>query len=463
MKRRDLLKGAALGIVSLPGGRQVAGRLGEQSTQGSRAAPSDRIRVGFIGVGGFGYGTNLPDFMQNRDVEVAAICDVLESNVERAVRLAGGNPRRYRDYRRLLDDRDIDAVVITTPEHWHAIMAIDACDAGRDVYVEKPCAHHIRDGRLMVDAARRGNRVVQVGTQQRSGAHFQRVIKYVQDGRIGDIHYATCWHHSPRSTPAAPVKGGPPAGMDWDLWLGPAPNLSYEEVMNVGRRGYWDFWGGNLLEWGSHLADIVFWAMKVKAPERVAALGGQFHRKVGHLPDTLQVSFTYPTFLFHYSILHHNTYGLNGDLGAARFGSYGIQFHGTKGTLFVDRSGFRLTPQPTRQEEPNQPPPPPTTDSRAPGFYYTTEIPPEVSDSSVQHLPHVRNFLDCVKSRNRPIADIEDAHYTNTALRLGNISYRLNRTLHWDSSTEQVVADAEANQLAIGTYRDPWKPRGLMS
>jgi predicted dehydrogenase len=461
LKRRELLKTAALGALGVP----IAGRVAQTSNQSQEkpVAPSDRIRVGFIGVGGFGFGFNLPDFMQNRDVEVAAICDVYESHVDRAVALANGKAKRYRDYRRLLEDRDINAVVISTPEHWHAIMAIDACDAGKDVYVEKPCAHHIRDGRLIVDAARRNNRVVQVGTQQRSGAHFQRAVKYVQEGRIGDVYYATCWHHSPRPGPITQVKGGPPPGMDWDLWLGPAPKLPYDEVMNVGRRSYWDFWGGNLLEWGSHLADIVLSAMNVTGPERVAALGGQFHRKMGQLPDTLQVSYTYPNFLFHYSILNHNTYGLNGDTGAARFGSYGIQFHGTKGTLFIDRSGFRLTPQPTRREEPNQPPPPPTTDSRAPGFYYTTEIYPEVSDSSVQHAPHVRNFLDCVKSRHRPIADIEAAHYTNTTLRLGNISYRVGRVLQWDGAGERIMDDREANELAIGTYRDPWRPKGLTS
>jgi predicted dehydrogenase len=462
VKRRDLLKAAALGgLVGSRAGRARAQTARTQQT--AQVPPSDRIRVGMIGVGGFGFGTNLPEFLKNRDVEVAAICDVLESNVERASALAGGKAARYRDYRRLLDDRSVDAVVITTPEHWHAIMTIDACDAGKDVYVEKPCAHHISDGRAMVDAARRNNRIVQVGTQQRSGAHFRRAVKYVQDGRIGDVHYAACWHHSPRSAPAALVKGGAPAGMDWDLWLGPAPRLPYDEVWNVGRRGYWDFWGGNLTEWGSHLADIVLWAMKVQAPERVAALGGQFHRKQGQIPDTLQVSVTYPTFLFHYSILHHNSYGLNGDLGAARFGSYGIQFHGTKGTLFIDRSGFRLTPQPARQEEPNQPPPLPTTDSRQTGFYYTMELQPEVSDSSQQHGPHVRNFLDCVKGRGRPVADIEEAHYTNTTLRLGNIAYRVGRTLRWDAANERVTGDPEANQMAIGTYREPWVPKGLRS
>ena len=458
MKRRDVLKtvpAAALGALA---------RRTEKAAANSgltTVPPSDRIRIGMIGVGGFGLGTNLPAFVKNPDVEVAAICDVNEASVSQAVALAGGKAQRFRDYRRLLEAPGIDAIVITTPEHWHAIMCIDACDAGKDVYVEKPCAHHIRDGRLMVDAARRNKRVVQVGTQQRSGAHFQRAVRYVQDGRLGDVHYAVCWHHSPLAAPVAPTQGGPPPGLDWNLWLGPAPQLPYEDVWSVGRRGYWDFWGGNLTEWGSHLADVVLWAMKARAPAKVAALGGQFHRKQGNIPDTLQVTLTYPNFLFHYSILHHNSYGLNGDLGAARFGSYGIQFHGTKGTLFVDRSGFRITPQTTRREEPNQPPPLPTTDSRQTGFYYTTEIPPEVSDSSHQHGPHVRNFLDCVKSRQQPAADIEDAYYTNTALRLGNISYRLGRTLQWDAAHERIVADDEANRLAIGTYRDPWKPKGL--
>ncbi len=225
MKRRDLLKSVALGAVALPVSADLVSSLNAQQPQGTPVAPSDRIRVGFIGVGGFGFGTNLPDFMKNADVEVAAICDVYEPHVKRAVDLAGGKPKAYRDYRRLLDDRGIDAVVVTTPEHWHAIMTIDACNAGKDVYVEKPCAHHIRDGRLMVEASRRNNRVVQVGTQQRSGAHFHRAVKYVQEGRIGDIHYAACWHHSPRSAPAAPIKGGPPPEMVWVMWLGPAPNL----------------------------------------------------------------------------------------------------------------------------------------------------------------------------------------------------------------------------------------------
>ncbi|RPJ49787.1 MAG: hypothetical protein EHM23_36220 [Acidobacteria bacterium] len=170
------------------------------------------------------------------------------------------------------------------------------------------------------------------------------------------------------------MTGGPPPDLDWDMWLGPAPKMPYEEVWTVGRRGYWDFWGGMATEWGSHLVDIVLWAMKVQGPISTVAAGGRFFRPWSQIPDTLEVMHEYPTFLFQHSILNHNTFGLNGDPGAARFGSYGIQ-HGAKGTLFADRSGFRITPQTVRREESNQPPPPPTTDSREPGFYYTGDPP----------------------------------------------------------------------------------------
>jgi predicted dehydrogenase len=462
VKRRELLQQAGALGAALVGSKQALaqGPAAKPAGGGTRAPASDRIRVGAIGVGNFGT-VDVRDFMANDDVEVVAVCDVFKENLEKAVALTGGKAKAHSDYRRLLDDKEIDAVIIATPEQWHAIMCIDACDAGKDVYVEKPASHHIRDGRLMVDAARRKNRVVQVGSQQRSGAHFQRAVRYIQEGRIGQVYYASCWNHSPPAPPRPKVTGGPPPGMDWDMWLGPAAKLSYDEVMTNGRNRYSELHGGMLTEWGVHLADIVLWAMKVTAPETVVASGGQYFRREGDLPDTLQVTYKFPKFLFHYSVLSHNSYGLNGDVGAARFGSYGMQFQGTKGTLFIDRAGFRITPQTFRQEEPNQPPPMPTTDSRQPGFYYTTEILPELSDSSQQHPPHVRNFLDCCKSRKRPNADIEIGHHTNTLCRLGNISYRVGRLLRWDAAREQVIGDSQANKLAVGAYRSPWKPRGI--
>ena len=459
MKRRQALKTTALGAAFL-GSKSLALAQTAASTDTPKAPPSDRIRVGVIGTGNFGT-ADMRQFLSHADVEVAAACDVFKPNLEKGVAATNGKAKAYGDFRRILDDKEIDAVVIATPEHWHAYMAIEACLAGKDVYLEKPCAHNIHDGRLIVAAAREKNRIVQVGTQQRSGSHFQRVVKYVQEGKIGEVTYASVWTHFPPRPAATPVTGGPPEGMDWDMWLGPARKLPYDEVWNIGRRGYWDFWGGDVTEWGTHLVDIVLWAMNAQFPETTVAVGGLFHRKFGEIPDTMQISYRFPKFVLHFSVLHHNTYGLNGDPGPARFGSYGMQFQGTKGTLFVDRGGYRITPQPTQQEEPNRIAGSSGPDMRAPGYYYTSEISPEVSNASEQHQPHVRNFLDSVKSRKRAIADIEDGYYANTTCRLGNIAYRLGRAVKWDAAKQEIVGDKEATQMAVGTYRDPWKPKGL--
>lgn len=450
MNRRDLLKSAALATVA--------------SQSGVRAAANDRIGVGIIGCGNMG-SADQRDFQINRDVDVVAVCDVYQPSLERAHQAAGTSAKTYTDYRRLLENKDVQAVVIATPEHWHALMAIDACNAGKDVYVEKPASHHIRDGRLMVEAARRNNRVVQVGSQQRSGLHFQRAVKYVREGRIGQICYTSCWNHSAPSAAdqATNPSAAPPSDMDWDMWLGPAPKLPYGKVWGSLRRTSWDFWGGMITEWGCHLMDIALWALEVQGPLSVVAQGGSFRQKESEIPDTLQVLYEYPNFLIQYSVLRHNSFGPNGDPGAARFGSFGIQFHGTKATLFVDRAGFRITPQPLRHEEPGNPPRGIEShpDERQPGFYYTSDIAPEISDTSAQHLPHVRNFLDCVKTRQRPIADIEDGHHTNTVCRLGNIAYRVGRKVRWDHAKEEAIDDPEANRLAVGTYRAPWTPKGL--
>lgn len=453
MRRRELLKGT--GLAAIPSSA-FAG-------QSSRASANDRVSIGVIGCGGQGT-SDLRAFLVQPDVDVVAVCDVYQPNMQQARQLSGGKAEVYKDYRQLLENKNVQAVLIATPEHWHALMCIDACNAGKDVYVEKPASHNIRDGRLMVDAARRNNRIVQVGSQQRSGAHFKRAVKYVQEGRIGDVHFVTCWNHSGNSGFVDPqVPPSPPADLDYEMWLGPAQRAPFTKVWPRLRRNFWNFYGGSLTEWGAHLADIAFWAMKVDAPQSVVANGANYRNKQSELPDTLQVMYEFPNFLFQYSVLQHNSFGPNGENGAKRFGSQGTQFHGTKGTLFVDRRGFKITPQYVRHEDPANVPPLSgfRHDDREPNVYYTAECLPEESDTSVQLVAHIRNFVDCVKNRNRPNADIEDGHRTNTACRLGNISYRVKRKLRWDGVKEQVIDDPEANRLVVGTYREPWIPKGL--
>ena len=458
MNRRQLLKNTGLAAAVA----QTAG-----SNQGARAAASDRIGVGLIGCGNQGT-WDQRSFMEQPDVEFVAFSDVYEPNLLRNQKMAGGKAKMYRDYRQLLEDKNVQAVLIATPEHWHAMMTIDACNAGKDVYVEKPASHNIRDGRLAVEAARRNNRVVQVGSQQRSGTHFQRAVKYVHDGRLGVIRYVICWFHAgsrPETRTAANPSGPatPPADLNFDLWLGPAPQRPVAQIWPGGRNRYWDYYGGSMTEWGAHLVDVARWGMKAQGPRSVMALGAQYARPDSEIPDTLQALFEFDGWLFQYSVLSHNSFGPNGDPGANRQGSYGIQFHGSKGTLFVDRAGFRLTPQYVRVEEPNHAARPAvwSQDERQLGYFYTTETLPESGDSSLQHQAHSRNFLDCVKSRQRPNADIEEGHYSNTICRLGNIAYRLGRKVQWDNAKEQAIGDPEVNKLAIGEYRAPWVPKGL--
>ncbi|MFN0168889.1 MAG: Gfo/Idh/MocA family protein [Bryobacteraceae bacterium] len=449
MNRRRFLQGSASGAML---------------NSSASAAASDRIRVGVIGSGGQGR-NNLGDFQKNRDCEIVAVCDVFQPNLKRGIDMTDGRARAFTDYRRLLEDKDIDAVVVATPEHWHALMMVDACNAAKDVYVEKPISLCVREGRLMVEAARRNNRVVQVGIQQRSGSHFQRAVKQVQDGRIGKVLYAQCWNHSwePAGGGARSTDTAAPADLDWDRWLGPAPSIPYSTARR--RFGsYWSTGGGQMTNWAVHLIDIVHWATGEDAPKSVSAMGGVLYlvNDERETPDTLQVIFQYPGYQMYYSTLRHNSYGHDGHPGNKPFGSYGIRFHGTEGTLFVDRAGYEITPQMRSRSDPG------AMGSRdayddltGVGIYFTTEGKGERGTTSIQHFPHVRNFLDCVKSRQKPLGDIEIGHRSTAACHLANISYRTGERVEWDGTAERITNSARANELLTVKYRDPWRLPGL--
>ncbi len=456
MNRRQVLQhgsstaGVAAGVHSLLNPKRAV-------------AANDRLGVALIGCGGMGR-MNLADFLKQPEVSAVAVCDVFQSNLEKALGLTQGRAKTYADYRRLLENKDVDAVIIATPDHWHALTCIDACNAEKDVYVEKPISHCIREGRLMVEAARRNHRVVQVGLQQRSGTHFQRAVKIVQEGQLGKIHYVQCWNHefSKPEGMGNPPDSDPPPGLDWDFWLGPAPKVSFNMNRFGGTfRWFFDYGGGKLADWGSHLIDIVHWAMKVESPLSATASGGKYYLTDNRdTPDTHEVIYEYPGFLLHYSTLQHSTYGHNGQSGAKPFGSYGILFQGTLGTLFIDRAGYEVTPQMEMNTEPVGTLLRDVDDLTGTSLYYTSKLTAARGTTSLQHLPHVRNFLDCLKTRQRPNADIEVGHWATTTCHLGNISLRVGRKILWDAKQEKITNHAQANAMVTRQYRAPWKLDG---
>jgi predicted dehydrogenase len=433
LSRRDFIKRTTVGAV----GTGVALSTSSRKVLGA----NDRIVVAGIGTGRQG-SSDVEAFSHQPDVEIAAVCDVYQPNLRNGLHVARGRAQSYSDYRQVLDRKDIDVIVIGTPDHWHPLVCVDACKAGKDVYVEKPISHTIDEGKLMVEAARKYRRVVQVGTQQRSGRHFQEAVRLVQAGIIGKVSFVRTWNYSNNYPEGIgnPPDSDPPSELDWNFWLGPAPKVQYNyNRFGVGKdrwstfRYFWDYAGGMMTDWGVHLMDIVQWAMQVEGPNTITASGGKFYlQDNAETPDTLQVTYRYPTFV----AVYENRW----DNGNSMYGKdYGIEFHGTDATLFVDRAGFKVYPEIGQDGQP-----------RSPSIKMAS-----VNDA---HEDHVRNFLDCVKSRQRPISDIEIGHRSTSVCLLGNVAFRSGQLIEWDVERQQVKqGDAEAHRLLARDYRAPWK------
>jgi predicted dehydrogenase len=387
---------------------------------------NEKITVGLVGCGGMGM-ADLRDFIRTGQVNVAGVCDVDQQRVDKAAAEVGA-PFKCGDYRKLLEQKGLDAVIVGTPDHWHALPTVHACQAGLDVYVEKPLSHNIAEGRAMVNAARRYGRVVQVGTQQRSGSHFQRAVEVVRSGALGTVSLCRAWNVS-NETPGGignPPDGDPPPNIDYDMWLGPAPKRPYNpNRCHYSFRWFWDYAGGMITDWGTHLIDILHWGMGVDYPLAVSASGGKYVLKDNRdTPDTMEAMFDYPGFTMVYSVRKGSGRPFEG------YG-YGMQFHGTNGTLFVDRGGFEVIPEGER-------------------------MPAMKSDGSDQHYPHVLNFLECVRTRRRTISDVEIGHRSTSAPHLANIALRTGRKLRWDGEGEKFIDDQPANRLLGRPYRSPW-------
>lgn len=414
---------------------------------------NDRIQVGFIGYGLIG-AQHVYDFKNQKDVDLVAMCEAYQPRLEQGLTVCGPRARGYRDFRKLLESTEIQAVVVSTPDHWHALMTILACAAGKDVYVEKPLTLFVREGRWMVTAARRYKRIVQVGTQQRSGRHYQSALKLLRGGYIGKIHSVRMGSfRNVMPGFGAPADSPPPADLDYQLWLGPAPERPYNPHRSLYHfRWFWDYSGGQMTNLGAHQIDIVHWAMEVNGPAAVSSSGGRFCLEDnGETTDTQDSLFEYPGFT---ALWSHREASVGRGAGA------GLEFLGTKGSLIISRRGYEVIPD--RKIQPSNAIPvfrgqpaggPPHT---SPKREYWTQPAGETGSSDEQFELHVRNFLDCVKSRQRPIAGVEDGYRVAVACHLGNISLWVGRKIQWDAEKEDIVSDREASARLERPYRKPW-------
>lgn len=384
------------------------------------APPSDRVVAALIGCGGRGLG--LLGIHNDPGCTLAAVCDVDLQRVEVAQKRIGGG-EAYQDFRRILDRSDIDAVLIGTPDHWHAAITTMACQAGKDVYCEKPLCRTIDEGRKMTQAARRYDRVVQMGSQYRSIARSREACEWVRNGRLGKVHTVRLTHPSNRTHPCEPSRPVP-ANLDWDLWLGPAPWADYHPARcHFNFRYFMDYGGGALADNGVHMFSVVSWAMGTDqtGPVSVEATGRSAPNNLFDVPVDLRVQYEFAD----------SQFTMIWDQGPNQ--KLNLEFVGSQATL----SGFwefeitqgQADLSPTRGDE----------------------IQLERSNS------HNGNWLECIASRRRPVLDVETGHRVTTWSHLGNIAYQLGRKLRWDPAAEQFIADDEANRLLRTAYRAPWR------
>jgi predicted dehydrogenase len=402
---------------------------------------NDRISVAFIGVGTMGSG-NLGYALRIPEAQPVAVCDVYQPHLERAeaqARRAGTQVKGVKDFRDILADKSIDAVCISTPDHWHAYMAIEACKAGKDVYVEKPACVYVEEGQKMVEAARKYNRVVQGGTMQRSGGYFQKAKDVVQSGALGTPSFVHTWQAGSTKPDrwGNPPDAEPPAGLDWDLWLGPARKVPF----NANRFGvapnrwstfryFWDYAGGAMTDWGVHLIDPVHQCFGEPMPTTVDAMGSKFYANDNcETPDTMLATFHYPKFIQTYESRTANPLPMFGH-GA------GTSIHGTEGTLIVNRSGVWVLP------------------ARGSSLQELALEKDKVLGE--MNIPHWKNFLECVKSRQKPTSDIENCVRSSVSCILANVAMRSKMRVNWDEKNWTVL-EKDAKPLLKANYRRPWK------
>jgi predicted dehydrogenase len=404
-----------------------------RSVRAGEPGANDKVRIGLIGCGGMGQG-DLKCFFLNPEVDCAVICDVDDAQTSKGVDICeqqrGKKPDTVKDFRHVLDRKDVDVVLIATPDHWHALPAVMACQAGRDVYVEKPLAKTIDEGRAMVEAAQRHKRVVQMGSQWRSCQHIIEATEMIRSGRLGKVSMARGWAYLDWLPSIGKVADcAPPASVDYDFWLGPAPKRPFNpNRFHFNFRWFWDYAGGLMTDWGVHLINMLEMGTPSDAPKTVSSCGGKFtFDDDSETPDSQVTVYEFPTC----QLVWEHRAGLNNGLNGR---PWGVEWNGTEGTIILNDAGWEII---TEKKQAN-------LDSQ------------KMRGSGDPRPAHVRNFLDCVKSRQQPVLNLEVGHRVSTLAHLGNIAYRTGHKLVWDGAKEKIYGDHEADKFVGVKYRHPW-------
>ncbi|TFH21717.1 MAG: Gfo/Idh/MocA family oxidoreductase [Bacteroidia bacterium] len=443
--------GATLGVNAL-----------SAQSPGHRGA-NDKIRMGFIGIGNRG-SQLLPLFMRNPDVEIAALCDIYEpyasrdraavhpryldlGMVPRMGEAFGREVKRYSDFRKMLEQKDIDAVCIATPDHWHAIQAIRAMEAGKDVYVEKPLTITIQEGRAMVEAQKRTGRVCAVGLNRRGASIYQALAKEVPGGLIGKVTTARALRISnmfPDGIGRMKAEA-PPAGLDWNMWLGPRPYRDYQYNIAPYSFRWWSEYSSQMGNWGVHYMDAIRWLMGETAPVAITAHGGKYAVNDDRdIPDTMEVLFEFDSGSMIQFSIHEASSG-----GGIPGGE--IELNGSKGTLIASEDGFRVIPARPGQFQ--------TWEKLVDEMQMELEGGQshgdlQIKEDSTANL--VNDFVECMKSGREPLCTLEDGHRSTTFAHLANIALAMNTRLEWDPVAERITNNERANDLLHYQYREPW-------
>jgi predicted dehydrogenase len=402
------------------------------------AQKNKRFRAALVGTGWWGMNI-FRTAISSGDVRAVAMCDVDEDQLNPAAaeveKLTGTTPKKYKDYRELLAKEQPEIVVVATPDHWHPLCTIAACKAGAHVYVEKPVGHTIGEGRAMVAAARASDRVVQVGTHRRVSPHNVWGIKFLREGKLGKVGMIRAFVHSGGGPGQLTPDEDPPAGLDWDMWCGPAPLRPFNRAIHPkGFRQFLDYGNGTLGDWGIHWMDHILWFSDEKYPKMVSSCGGRYVRQDNaDAPDTQVVQFQFDTFT---AAWEHRRYAAN----HAEKHLLGICFYGTEGTLHIGwrNDGTTFYPRTGSQKPVN--------------------VPPKLHAPDSQNIPELwADFVDSIRTGRRPVCDIEIGHRSTCLSLLGMLSLKIGRSVRWDGAKEQVVGDPLANRLLRRDYRKPWK------